>query len=271
MWIIVGAVGVLPTIFLKHLSRIAWVSLLGVVVLMVPIGFVLWHGFSHASSWRFENLLFWDSQGFFVAFGIIVFSYTAHPALPRLEGCMIYKKSFSKVLGFSFLFVTLIKVVFALTSFLKFVGLTQEVVLNNFPVNILYHVICVFLSLNVLCSYAFPVSVVDQVIQESIASDSCLHRLPRMLSFSLTRLFLLFVTLVTALVVPHFALLLAFFGSMIASLFSFVFPCLFHLKLKGASLSWCIRFCNVSIILLGIFSAVLGTFFSGKALVEIYQ
>jgi amino acid permease len=167
--------------------------------------------------------------------------------------------------------VTLVKIVFALTAFLTFVGSTQEVIVNNFPVTSLYYVVLAFLGLNVLCSYAFPIAVVIQTSDDSLSPGSCLLKLPRMLWFVGIRIFLLLVTLVTALVAPHFALLLAFFGSMISSLFSFVFPCLFHLKLKGASLSLCNRLFDYTVILLGICTTVLGTFFSGKALVEMYK
>lgn len=271
MWIIVGAAVGFPTIFIKSLSKIAWISLVGVVALMVPIGIVLWYACARIALWEAKSMLLTDSEGVAIAVGIILFRFTAHALFPRIEGSMSTKESYNKMLGLTYIFVTVVKIIFGLCGFFTFKDKTQEVIVNNFPVGILFYVISGCLGVKVLCTYAFPIAVVLQSIDDFIEPGSCILKLPKMLWFVIIRVFLCLVTLLIALLVPHFSLFLAFLGSLFASWFAFVFTCLVHLKLRGSSISKVNRVFDYFIILVGLSGAVLGTYFSVKALARLYR
>ena len=84
LWSCVGAVVVLPTVFLKSLSSVAWLSLVGIVSVLVPVASVMWYGISHSSDWQLSSIPLWKPQRIPVAFGIVIFSNAAHSIHLRL-------------------------------------------------------------------------------------------------------------------------------------------------------------------------------------------
>ena len=74
------------------------------------------------------------------------------------------------------------------------------------------------------------------------------------------------VTIMFAVVIPHFTLLMGFIGSFTGCFLSFIWPCIFHLKLRRHTMSWMVMMYDIFIIVLGIIFGLLGMFYSGKAL-----
>lgn len=271
LWSCIGAAVVLPTVFLKSLSNIAWLSLIGIVSVLVPVGFVMWYGISHSSSWQLSSIPLWNPEGIPVAFGIAIFSNAAHSILPRLEGDMANKENFNVMLIISYIFITCIKVTFSFCSFLSFTAHTKDLVTNNLPVGAILYVSCVFLGINVLASYPFPVLIVVRSIDDAISPGSVLDRLPTVAWFVCVRLCLVLLTLGAAVIIPHFALMLAFVGSLTSATTCFILPCLFHLKLKRDRLRFYHKILDYCVITFGISAAGFGLVFSGKALVKVYE
>ena len=271
VWSCIGAVVVLPTVFIKSLSNVAWLSLIGIVSVLVQVGSVLWYGISHSPAWQLNSIPLWTPEGIPVAFGIIIFSNAAHSILPRLEGDMSNKGNFNAMLGISYILITLIKLMFSLCGFLPFTTHTKDLVINNLPIGAVYYVTCVFLGINVLASYPFPVLIVARSIEDVIYPDSILARLPKNLSFICLRVSLTLFTLGMAILIPHFALMLALVGSMTSATMCFVLPCLFHLKLKRTELKLYHKILDYFIITFGLAAAGFGLVFSGKALVAAYE
>lgn len=270
-WSCIGAAVLLPTVFIKSLSNVAWLSLIGIVSVLVPVGSVLWYGISHSPGWQLSSIPLWTPEGIPVAFGIIIFSNAAHSILPRLEGDMANKGKFNAMLGISYIFITALKLMFSLFGFLSFTIHTKDLVTNNLPVGVVYYVSCAFLGINVLASYPFPILIVVRSIEDVITPDSMLGRLPKAWWFVCLRLSLLLVTLGVAVVIPHFALMLAFVGSLTSATTCFVLPCLFHLKLKRSELHFYHKILDCFIIAFGLAAAGFGVVFSGKALVAVYK
>ena len=101
VWMLIAAVIGLPTIFLKNLSQVAWLSLLSVMALLVAVIVVLAVGISHHSSWDMKDLLVWDITELPVALGIIIFSYLSHTVLPGVEASMENRLQFDTMLALS--------------------------------------------------------------------------------------------------------------------------------------------------------------------------
>ena len=74
------------------------------------------------------------------------------------------------------------------------------------------------------------------------------------------------VTILFAVVVPHFTILMGFIGSFTGCFLSFIWPCIFHLKLRRHTMSWMVMMYDIFIIFLGIIFGLLGMYYSGKAL-----
>ena len=81
-----------------------------------------------------------------------------------------------------------------------------------------------------------------------------------------TRVILVYSTLGIALALPRFGLLMSVIGSLLGVCITFIFPCVFHLKLKWKNLSWYHIASEVFIILFGVVFGVLGVAFSCIAL-----
>ena len=70
-----AAVIVLPTVFLKSYSQIAWLSRVSVVAISLTVATTLWYGLHHISQWDVSTLMFWDFEGVFTSLSIILFGY----------------------------------------------------------------------------------------------------------------------------------------------------------------------------------------------------
>lgn len=271
LWSCIGAAVVLPTVFLKSMSNVAWLSLIGIVSVLVPVGSVMWYGISHSSTWQLSSIPLWKPEGIPVAFGIVIFSNAAHSILPRLEGDMANKGKFKVMLSLSYILITCLKLGFSLCGFLSFTTSTKDLVTNNLPQGVVYYISCGFLGVNVLASYPFPVLIVVRSIEDALSPGSVLDKLPSAVWFVCVRVSLVLLTLGAAVLIPHFALILAFVGSMTSAITCFVLPCLFHLRLKHGRLRLYHRILDYCIIAFGLAAAGFGIVFSGKALVEVYS
>ena len=79
------------------------------------------------------------------------------------------------------------------------------------------------------------------------------------------------VTILFAVVIPHFTILMGFIGSFTGCFLSFIWPCIFHLKLRRHTMSYMVMMYDIFIICLGVIFGLLGMFYSGKALKKAFE
>jgi len=75
-------------------------------------------------------------------------------------------------------------------------------------------------------------------------------------------------TVIVALAVPFFGLLMAFIGSFLSATVSIVLPCLCYLKIYRSQLSWREASFVGAVLCVGIFVGVGGTYYSVKAIID---
>jgi vesicular inhibitory amino acid transporter len=85
------------------------------------------------------------------------------------------------------------------------------------------------------------------------------------------RVLLVLVTIMMAVTIPHFSILMGFIGNFTGTMLSFIWPCYFHLKLKGDRLPLRKIVLDCFIIFLGVTFGIIGIYDSGNALIEAYQ
>jgi len=83
------------------------------------------------------------------------------------------------------------------------------------------------------------------------------------------RLLLISVALTVAVIIPHFGLYMSFVGNFTGMCLAFIFPCLFHLKLKHLEKTEMMS--HTVIIIFGSLSAGLGMYYSTRALLIAYS
>ena len=94
---------------------------------------------------------------------------------------------------------------------------------------------------------------------------------PSRLKRALVRLSLITMALAVAIAIPHFGLYMALVGSFTGMCLSFIFPCLFHMKLQQHEMKKYEFFMDTAIITLGSVSAGVGMYYSSLALVDAYS
>ncbi|KAK3751810.1 hypothetical protein QZH41_013280, partial [Actinostola sp. cb2023] len=132
-WIAIGALVVLPTVFLKQLSHVAWLSLFSIVALLTTVTAVTGFGIRVSERWDIHTIDRCNIETFPVGIGIVLFSYAAHPLLPGIEESMENKSKFPLIMNVTFLVAAVTKILFSTTAYLSFSEKTQEVITNNLP------------------------------------------------------------------------------------------------------------------------------------------
>ena len=268
VWMLIAAALGLPTLFVKNLSQVAWMSLLSVIALMIAVVSVLAYGIAHESSWTPREILVWNIDEVPVSLAIIIFSYLCHPVLPGVEASMENKSKYRTMLALSYFFVAIVKVAFSVCAFLSFSSHIQDVIVNSLPVGVIRSLVNAFLLLNVFFSYPFRVITIIQTIEESVSPDSFSCKIPDLVWFIGIRVSTNFLTLLPAILIPHFALFMAFISSLTGSAIAFILPVIFHLVIKQHELKLYHYIFDISVLIFGFLAAALGLVYSGKSLFE---
>lgn len=274
-WAVICAVAVLPSVFIRRLSLIAWMSMLAVFSLMSALIVMVAFCILQSDQWSWDNIPSFKLSTFPVGFGIVTFSYCAHAVFPGIEGSMTEPKHFNNMMHVSFFISAIVKALFGVFAVLTFGLLTDQVFTVNLAGNVGFNTAATALvAMNVFFSFPLPLFVVIESFDNNIgpyfphlAKGTRYHWYWLLLTRTLLVTFALFV----ALVVPHFGLLMGFVGSFTGTCLSFGFPCIAHLKLRWKFLRWYHIIGEIVLIIFGFLAGGLGFVYSGKALVDSFR
>ena len=265
-WICIAGVIVFPTMFLKSMTDIGWLSIISVAALISVVVTVLWYGLGHMNKWDVQSVLFWNSEGISIALPILVLAYNSQLILPTVELSMREKHKFNLALALAYIINAIIKTVFSFLAFLSFGSNTDQVILNNLPEGTIRTCSNLLFVLSCLFSYALAVFPILVFIQTTEIYEHAFSKFPKIGSFVI-RAIVVVLSVLVAIIFPKFAFLVSFTGSVSDSTFFFILPCAVHLKLKFKQLKICQVCLDVLLIATGIASAIFGIVFSGKGLV----
>lgn len=150
--------------------------------------------------------------------------------------------------------------------------LNQAVTINIKSSPIFYIMSNTFVVTNVVLAFPLVMFVVLETWDTKmlphfphLAKESSLHWFWLLLTRPLLFTFGVFL----AITVPHFGLVMGLLGSLTGTSLCFIFPCVFHLKLKWKELAWYQVVFRVVIVLFGIGCGILGAVFTGIELVNV--
>ena len=271
MWAVITAAVVLPTLFLEKLGEIAWLSVVGMAAFLGIVVTVVCYGSSRISAvppnWQSAELLFWDTETAAIALAIFLFSYEAHPVLIEMEEGMIDRKKFKGALGWSYAIMAVVKMVFGMIAFLAFGQNTQEVIVNNLPLGPIHIIASALYIISVIFTFALHWYTLVRILEHRSAVENLMSKLPWVVWFIGIRVSLFLLALLAAILLPHFAALLAFVGSSVIPMICIVLPCTFHLKLKYKELSICKIITDIILAFVGLFLLVTLLYFSTKNII----
>lgn len=256
-WACLATLFVLPFVFLKHFSHIAWLSLFGTVSFIAAAGLLFYFEFARIPQWDLSSLLFFDPRGVFVSLSIIIFTYGAHIGITSMAADVREHSKLQIALLSSYFFGALVKVVFSLSGFLTFTVNTKEVVFNNLPLGIPAQGIAIFFTLNVILSNVVPFLIILRIIEDLAFYQVIYSKVQPMVCHVLIRVVLVGLTLLFALAIPHFALLNALAGTL-DFLHAIMFP--------GLSVDLCLKYSRLTK-----WQVVVDCFFSHIRIVRIYN
>ncbi|KAK5872194.1 hypothetical protein PBY51_012916 [Eleginops maclovinus] len=278
-WAILATVALLPCAFLKSLKAVSKFSLLCTMAHFVINILVIAYCLSRARDWAWDKVKFYiDVKKFPISIGIIVFSYTSQIFLPSLEGNMQKPSEFHCMMNWTHIAACILKGLFALVAYLTWADATKEVITDNLPSTI-RAVVNIFLVAKALLSYPLPFFAAVEVLEKSFFQDGgravfpdCYGGDGRIKSWGLAlRCTLVVFTLLMAVFVPHFALLMGLTGSLTGAGLCFLLPSLFHLRLLWRKLLWHQVFFDVAIFVIGGICSISGFIHSMEGLVEAFK
>ena len=267
MWASIVAALVLPFTFVKNLACVAWQSLLSIMSLITMVSVLIWYTVTHYSTINSTDVLFWDTEGALVALGLVISSYCVYSILIPVEESMADPSKFGTALGISLSLATIFKVLFSLCGFLSFSNATDEVIGNNFPLGAPRTIVGIVYVIYVIFSYTLVILPVFQSLDGFRLAFAVTCRIPFFIWSATTRFLVVFTTLFVAIVVPHFALLTAFVGSLALPFLEYIVPCLVHLKLKWRQLKPLQIATDGTVVVMGALATVFGVYCSGRALI----
>ena len=279
-WIMLSTVLLLPCAFLKSLRHVSWLSFWCTVAHMVINAIIIIYCLTRAKEWYWSaTQIKIDIWTFPISLGIVVFSYTSQIFLPTLEGNLEDKSKFRCMMHWTHLAAALFKVLFSYIGFLTFGFATKEVITNNLPHRAMKISVNVFLVAKALLSYPLPYFAAADLVESALFKGKPETFFPSCYDFNgglkiwalVLRSALVLLTMLMAIFIPHFNILMGLIGSFTGNMLSLVWPCYFHLKIKGRVMKWYQKAFDVIIILLGIIFSIIGIYYSAHGLVKAFH
>ncbi|XP_010452051.1 PREDICTED: vacuolar amino acid transporter 1-like isoform X2 [Camelina sativa] len=247
---------VLPTVWLKDLSLLSYLSVGGVLASILLGLCLFWIGVVDGIGFHATGKVF-DFYNLPVAIGIFGFGYSGHSVFPNIYSSMKDPSKFPLVLVICFSFCTFLYIAVAICCYTMFGEAVESQFTLNMPKQFFPSKVAVWTAvITPMTKYALTITPIVMSLEELIPTA-------KMRSHGVSILFraaLVTSTLVVALSVPFFAIVAALIGSFLAMLVALIFPCLCYLSiLKGKLSNTQIGLC-VFIILFGLVSGCCGTY-----------
>ncbi|XP_020535875.1 amino acid transporter AVT1E isoform X2 [Jatropha curcas] len=249
---------VLPTVWLRDLSLLSYLSVGGVGASILVAFCLLWVGvvdkvgFHHnGTALNLAKLPF--------AIGIYGYGFSGHAVFPNIYTSMKEPSSFTSVLIVSFIFCWFMYTAVAICGFLMFGNSIKSQYTLNMPVELMASKIAVWTAVvNPITKYALTLTPVALSLEELMPPG-------RLRSYSISliiRTVLVISTLVVAVAFPFFGFVMAFIGSSLAMVVAVIFPCICYLRILHERLNKLQIAACIFTITVGVLTACFGTYSS---------
>ncbi|VAH33100.1 amino acid transporter AVT1I-like [Triticum dicoccoides] len=261
LFVVLVALMVAPTTWLRSLGVLAYVSAAGVFASVAIVLSVLWAaavdgvGFSGRGTTTPLRL-----TGLPTALGLYTFCYCTHAVFPTLYTSMKQKSQFPKMLAICFVLCTLNYGSMAVLGYLMYGDGVQSQVTLNLPAARLSSKIAIYTTVVMPFSkYALVVTPIAVAIEErfrGVVGEGAAASVA-------VRTLLVLSTVVVAIALPFFGYLMALVGSLLSVCACMLLPCLCYVRIFGATSLTALETASiVGILVLGLLVAITGTYSS---------
>ncbi|XP_026459434.1 amino acid transporter AVT1H-like [Papaver somniferum] len=263
---VIAIILVLPTVWLRDLSKISFLSVAGILmslVIFVTIGCTAAFGGIKTN----QSIPVLQLNKIPAVSGLYIYSFAAHVLFPDIYKSMRDPSQFSKVSIASFGLVTVFYTGLGFMGAKLFgSGVSSQVTLSM-PRHLIITKIALWaVVLTSLTKYAFQLVPVASVVECKLPS-SMSSKMRKFIRGTVGSLLLIFV-LILALTVPYFENVLGLTGSLVSISVAIIYPCAFYIKIFRPQLSKLGLAFNVFFIIFGLFLGIIGTITSSKSLVQ---
>ncbi|KAL3373040.1 hypothetical protein AABB24_005179 [Solanum stoloniferum] len=264
-FVLIVALLILPTVLLKNMSILAYVSASAVLASLVIIGSIFWAATYDGIGFHKSGVVV-NWGGIPTSFSLYAFCYCAHPVFPTLYTSMNKQKQFSKVMLLCFLFATITYASIAAMGYSMFGSEVESQITLNLPTGNFGSKLAIYTTLiNPIAKYSLMMTPVINRLEERFQSNSNKES-----SFiPAIRITLVISSVIVALTIPFFGYLMSLVGAFLSVTASVLLPCLCYLKISGTYRKLGFELVIIGlIVLMGILILVTGTYTS---LIEIIR
>ncbi|KAJ1265725.1 hypothetical protein BS78_08G097700 [Paspalum vaginatum] len=257
LFAITMALAILPSVWLRNLSLLSYLSAGGVVATITVIVCLFWVGIGEGIGFHPSGAVV-NLTHLPVALGLYGYCYSGHSVFPNIYSSMEERSQFPFVLLFCFIVVTLVYAGVAVSGFLMFGESTMSQFTLNMPQQYIPSKIAIWMTIvNPYTKYAITMTPVALSIEEALPK-----KMQTYLVGMSVRTCLVISTVAVALLFPYFALVMALLGSVFTMLVALILPCACYLSIKkGAVPLWEMMLCII-IITIGVVCACIGSYTS---------
>ncbi|RAL39300.1 hypothetical protein DM860_002833 [Cuscuta australis] len=255
--VVISTLFILPTVMLRNLSLLSYISAGGVVAFVMIIFCLLWVGLLNDFEFhRSGSVLNFSKLP--VTVGIYSFCFGGHSVFPSIYSSMREPSKFPSLILLSFLVAFVSFAGVAILGFLMFGEATKSQFTLNLPEKHLASKLAKWIVfITPLTKYALTITPVAFSIEELLPSNQL--RSSHGVSI-LIRTVLVASTLIVSLLIPYFGSVTALIGSALVMLVSLILPCACYIKINRDKMKKIEIAACTFIILLGLISSIVGTY-----------
>ncbi|KAL5726828.1 Amino acid transporter avt1c [Ranunculus cassubicifolius] len=243
LFALVVTLAVLPTVWLRDLSILSYISAGGVIASVLVVCCLFWVGLVDKIGLESKGTIL-NIPTLPVAVGLYGYCYSGHAVFPNIYTSMAKPNQYPSVLLTSFAVVTVLYAGVAVMGYSMFGETTSSQFTLNMPQDLVASKVALWTTLipaNRMKSHMYAI---------------------------LIRTTLVISTLIVALSIPFFGLLMALIGSLLTMLVTLILPCACFLSiLRGKVTRFQASLCTL-IIIVGVIASIFGTI---SALTKIIQ
>ena len=273
IWILMFGLAMVPNVFLNSVRLLCKISMVAIFFGLANFTIIVAYCLGQSASWEAQDLLVFDPLRFPLALGVVLASYSSQIYLTVLESNMRHPEKFNTVINLAFLAMTVLKIGVGVFGYLTFTDSVSDMVSNNLPPGLYRTTVNIVVTVLSFMGYSLPMFSVFDMVEKSaprylqarfLNHDGSRPSTPCVV---VLRLMLTSVTILMAVLVPHFTLFAAFIGSGTGTAIALIFPCIFHLKIFFWELKWYQIVLNIFIVCFGVLMAACGLISTGRELV----
>ncbi|KAG4395223.1 hypothetical protein AAZX31_20G168900 [Glycine max] len=263
LFAVITTLAVLPTVWLRDLSILSYISAGGVVASILVVLCLLWVGIEDVGFHSKGTTL--NLATLPVAVGLYGYCYSGHAVFPNIYTSMANPNQFPGVLLACFGICTLLYAGAAVLGYTMF----GEAILSQFTLNMPKELVATKIAVwttvvNPFTKYALTISPVAMSLEELIPSN---HAKSYLYSIFI-RTGLVLSTLVIGLSVPFFGLVMSLIGSLLTMLVTLILPCACFLRILRGKVTRTQAALCITIITVGVVCSAFGSY---SALAEIVK